>query len=98
MSVAWGLALGLVGAALLLTPAYQGPDADTMAPALVVAAFEWLTNGPEAADHAVRPLLVALAGAGGMGVLILLLGWLVKRRKRGDAETDGQAEAGEATA
>ncbi len=81
------IALGLVAAALLLTPAYQGADAQTMAPALVVAAFEWLTNGPEAAAHAIRPLSAALAAAVAIGALVLLLGWLLGRRNPDPEQT-----------
>ena len=52
------LAVTLSGA-LLLTPAYPQPGVETMAPALVVAGFELLLNGPEAARHAFKPLVVA---------------------------------------
>ena len=41
--------LVLLSAALLLTPAFPQPGVDTMAPALIVAGFEFLLNGPEAA-------------------------------------------------
>ena len=46
----------LVSAALLLTPAYPQPGVPTMAPAIVVAAFQMLTEGVEAAQHALKPL------------------------------------------
>ncbi len=51
-----GLSLPL--AALLLTPAYIEAGAETFAPALVVAAFQWFSQGPEAASHALRPLIL----------------------------------------
>ena len=44
-SRAWRLLLLLAGAALLLTPAYPQEGVDTLAPALVVAAFQILTDG-----------------------------------------------------
>jgi len=73
--------LGLViffAAALLLTPAYPGPGVDTMAPALIVAGFQLATNGVDAAEHALRPLvgmcLLAL-------VLSVLAGMTVLRRR-----------------
>ena len=47
----------LIIAALLLTPAHPNADITTYAPALVVAIFEILTNGPEAARHALKPLM-----------------------------------------
>ncbi len=56
-----------LAAALLLTPAYADESASTMAPALIVAGFEMLTHGPDAAAHAVRPLAISLAAAAGLG-------------------------------
>jgi hypothetical protein len=66
---AWVTLVVLLLAALLLTPAYPKEGVQTMAPALVVAAFQYLTVGPEGAAHAVRPL-VFMSGA---AVLITLL-------------------------
>lgn len=75
----WRWLLLLTGVALLLTPAYPYAGVDTMAPALVVAAFQLLTAGPEAAEHALRPLAVALATA---LVLTLLLRFTFLRQPR----------------
>ena len=58
---AWVTLVVLLSAALLLTPAYPDPSVKTFAPALIVAIFESLINGPEAARHAVKPL-VFMAG------------------------------------
>jgi hypothetical protein len=66
-------------AALLLTPAYITADADTMAPALVVAAFQSLTNGVDAAMHAIRPLAVFTAAALLAGVLLVAAAALRRR-------------------
>ena len=78
----WTLLLVLLSAALLLTPAYPNAGADTLAPAIVVAGFQLFTEGPEAAEHAFRPLgaacLVAL-------VLAVLLRLTLFRRRRADA-------------
>ena len=41
----WVALVVLLAAALLLTPAYPRPDVDTMAPALIVAGFQMLTEG-----------------------------------------------------
>ncbi len=71
----------LVLAALLLTPAYPGPGVTTLAPALVVAGFQLMTEGLEAARHAVRPLLFVLA----IGFFISLLLQILVFRKRGRA-------------
>ena len=70
------------GAALLLLPAYPEPGMDTLAPALVVAAFQLGTAGAEAAMHALRPLGVALlvAQVPGLGI-----GLLLRRRRAGAA-------------
>jgi uncharacterized membrane protein len=46
----------LLMAALLLTPAYPDPTITTFAPALIVALFESMINGVDAAQHAVKPL------------------------------------------
>ena len=69
------------GAALLLLPAYPEPGMETLAPALVVAAFQFGTDGMEAAMHALRPLGVALLAAQVPGLAIGA--WL--RRRRGAA-------------
>ena len=69
------------GAAPLLLPAYPEPGMETMAPALVVAAFQFGTEGLEAAMHALRPLGVALLAAQVPG--LALGAWL--RRRRGAA-------------
>jgi hypothetical protein len=57
---AWVTLVVLIAAALLLTPAYPDTDIQTLAPALIVAIFEGLINGPEAAQHAIRPLVYML--------------------------------------
>jgi hypothetical protein len=72
----WVALVVLLGAALLLTPAYPKDGVDTFAPALIVASFQLLTDGYEAARHALRPLgyMSALAAA-----VALLLGMTVLR-------------------
>ena len=61
-----------LSAALLLTPAFPQPGVDTMAPALIVAGFELLLNGPEAAEHAFKPLAVACGPALVLAILLRL--------------------------
>ena len=72
----WVALVVLLGAALLLTPAYPKDSVETLAPALIVATFQLLTDGFEAAEHALRPLgfMSVLAVA-----LALLLGLTVLR-------------------
>ncbi|WP_439107060.1 hypothetical protein [Congregibacter sp.] len=65
------ISLPLLG--LLLTPALIQPEADTFAPALVVLAFQWFSQGPEAAQHALRPLLMFTAIAAGLGLVLALV-------------------------
>ena len=65
----WTALIVLLSAALLLTPAFPQPGVETMAPALIVASFEFLLNGPEAAQHAVKPLSIAC----GLAVVLALL-------------------------
>jgi hypothetical protein len=66
----WRLLLLLAGAALLLTPAYPQEGVETLAPALVVAAFQMFTEGVDSAMHALRPLAAMLALAVVLTVLL----------------------------
>jgi thiol:disulfide interchange protein len=77
--VGWVTLVMLLLAALLLTPAYPQAGVHTMAPALIVAAFQYMTIGMEGARHALRPLIF-MAGAA-LGVA-LLLGMTVFRTRR----------------
>jgi Na+/melibiose symporter-like transporter len=74
----WVTLVVLLMAALLLTPAYPKAGVQTMAPALIVAAFQFMTVGVEGADHALRPL-VFMSGAA--IVITLLLGMTVFHRR-----------------
>ncbi len=76
---AWVTLVILVCAALLLTPAYPSEEVTTMAPALVVAIFEGLINGPEAAQHAIKPLVYFTGLA---VVFAILLGLTLFRSRR----------------
>jgi hypothetical protein len=74
----WVALVVLIAAALLLTPAYPDANIKTLAPALVVAVFEGLINGPEAAQHAIRPLAYML----GLALLLSILLRLTIFRRR----------------
>ncbi|MEL7044262.1 MAG: hypothetical protein AAGL66_04480 [Pseudomonadota bacterium] len=78
----WGLRclLSLPLAALLLTPAYIKPDAETLAPALVVALFQGFSQGPEYAEHALRPLLLFTGAGLGLGFVLFVVARLLRRR------------------
>ena len=89
-SAAWVALVVLLGAALLLTPAYPGKEATTMAPALVVAAFQFMTDGPEAARIALKPLAIM---SGTAVVLAFLLGLTVFRRASKPAAENSASEA-----
>ena len=69
---AWVALALLVCAALLFTPAYVSPNVPTMAPALIVAVFEGLINGPDAARHAIKPLLAMTAVAVAISIALRL--------------------------
>ncbi|MFT4873255.1 hypothetical protein [Congregibacter sp.] len=72
--------LSLPVLSLFLTPAFIQPEADTLAPALVVVAFQWLSQGQEAAAHALRPLLLFTGTSVVFGILLaLILAWLGRR-------------------
>ena len=85
----WAALVVLIMAALLLTPAYPGPGVATLAPALVVAGFQLMTEGPEAAQHAIKPLLFMLA----VGSTVALLLQVLVFRKRGRAPRGESATA-----
>lgn len=75
----WVTLVVLLMAALLLTPAYPKAGVHTMAPALIVAAFQIMTTGIQGAAHALRPLVFMSAGA---VIVALLLGMTVWRRRK----------------
>lgn len=72
----------LLAAALLLTPAFPRPDVATMAPALIVAGFQFFTDGYDAAEHALHPLGVMCLLAAGVALLLRLT--VLKGRSRQD--------------
>ncbi len=75
----------LLGAALVLTPAYPGEGVTTLAPALIVAGFTIFTEGVESAEHAIRPL-VAAGGAALVAALILRFTLFRRGRPAPDGE------------
>lgn len=82
------LLLTLPLASLLLTPAYIQPGVDTLAPALIVLAFQWLSQGAEAAQHALSPLLLFTGAAVGVAVLLAaILAWRARAAEGDDAGT-----------
>lgn len=86
----WGIALLLLTAALMLTPAYPQPGVTTMAPALIVAGFDLFLNGPDAARHAIKPLGTAC----GLALLLaILLRVTVLRPARPPVEENAAAES-----
>lgn len=84
-SAALRLLLSLPLAGLLLTPALIQPEADTFAPAVVVVAFQWLSQGPDAAAHALRPLVLFTGSALGLGILSAFLLIVLRRKPRESA-------------
>ena len=90
----WGLRLLLTLplATLLLTPAYIETGAETLAPALIVLAFQWLSAGQEAAQHALRPLVLFTGIALVPGALWCLVG-LFMGRGQADAAEEGEGHA-----
>lgn len=93
-SAALKVLLTLPLAALLLTPAYIQPGAETLAPALVVLAFQWLNQGVEVAEHALRPLLLFTGvAAGASGLLALILKLRQRRASAADPALDLSTDA-----
>lgn len=89
----WVVLVVLLGAALLLTPSYTGPEASTLAPALIVGLFQTFTEGVEAAHYAWKPLMMTSSLALGLS---LLLGLTVFRRGRKPAQPRHSEPAAEA--
>jgi hypothetical protein len=83
----WVVLVVLLSAALLLTPAYPNDTASTLAPALIVAGFQFFTAGYEAAECALRLLSYSCAVAIGLALLL----WLTFFRKRVATE-DAESE------
>ena len=79
----WVALVVLLGAALLLTPAFPKEGVDTMAPALIVAGFLLFTDGFEAAQHALRPL----GFMSGLAVVTAFLLRLTVFRRRPERKT-----------
>jgi thiol:disulfide interchange protein len=75
----WVALVMLLMAALLLTPAYPKAGVQTMAPALIVVAFNIMTTGVQSAAHALRPLVFM---SGGAIIVALLLGMTVLRKPK----------------
>ena len=84
---AWVTLVVLLMAALLLTPAYPKEGVETMAPALVVFGFQFMTAGMEGAVHALRPLQFMCIAA--VVVTVLLRLTLFRPRKSPGGEQKG---------
>jgi hypothetical protein len=83
MSRAAGLTLVLLLAVVALTPARPAADLSTWAPAIIVAAFDLMTDGVEAARQPLRSMLVASALTLGVCLLVYLGGRALGRGKEG---------------
>ncbi len=83
----------LLSGVLLLTPAYPRDGVETFAPALVVAAFQWVNEGREAAMHALKPL-AALSVAAVVLALLLRLTLFRGRRRAVDEDQAAPDAAG----
>jgi hypothetical protein len=92
---AWVLLVMLLLAALLLTPAYPKLGVETMAPALVVAAFQLITGGTASADHALRPVIFMIGVA---FVIALISGMTVFRGRRARGASRRAQKASASTA
>ena len=86
----WVLVTMLWAAALLMVPAYPQPDSATLAPALVVAGFQFMLDGPEVALQTLKPVGLL---CGVSLVLVVLLRLTIFRRRRPSVER-GTRDAG----
>jgi hypothetical protein len=87
----WAALTVLLIAALMLTPTNAGENISTLAPALIVAVFEGLIHGPDAAMPALKPLLAMM----GLAVVLALILRLSVFRTRGE-KTPATSETEEA--
>ena len=62
----------LIFLGIFLVPAYPAEGIETMAPALVVAVFQFFIFGFDAASHAIRPLGLALFFSCFISILLLV--------------------------
>lgn len=90
-SVGLRLLITLPLAALLLTPAYIDPEAATLAPAVVVTGFRWLSLGIDEAMHSLRPLLLFTGVSFVLGLTVFAVGALRRRRPREASQPDPSA-------
>lgn len=74
--------LVLLAGALLLTPAYPKEGVTTFAPALIVAGFQWMTEGVEGAQHALKPLAFVSAVALVLALLLRLTVFRSRAKKK----------------
>ena len=88
----WVTLVVLLMAALLLTPAYPREGTDTLAPALVVFGFQYMTQGIHGAAHALRPLQFMCAAAAVISVLLWLVFFRRKTPSRARQPAAAQAE------
>jgi len=66
-------------AAMALTPAHPETGVTTWAPAIFVAGFDLLTQGPESAPRALVPILIMVALALVVGLVLTFLKWVARR-------------------
>lgn len=94
----WVAVVVCIFAALLLTPAFPNEKAETLAPALIVAGFQFFVYGYEEAEDAIRALATFTAAA----LVFALLFWVVflrgrvSRQARRVARAEGQSGQGTA--
>lgn len=79
----WVAVVVCVLGALFLAPAFPSDSAETLAPALVVAGFQFFVYGYEEA----RSALVVLATFAGTGLVLALLLWVLFLRGRSPRRT-----------
>lgn len=85
MTATWPIwlcrAVRLLGAVLILPPAKVTEEAYFLAPAFIVAPFDWFSYGPERAEPAISVLLLSLLIAAVVYVLTPLIVKLMARKK-----------------
>ena len=74
--------LFLMSLSIFLIPAYPADGVTTMAPAVIVAVFQFFINGFDAAAHAIRPLTFGVIFSIFLSFLLLVVRSIFFRRRK----------------
>ena len=82
----------IIVAAILYTPAISDPSQEWLAPAVVTAVLDAVSNGPDYAMRAAQNILQVLAIAIGLYFVLLIAWYRLKKNKQTPEPTGSDAE------